>query len=425
MNYIIELIQVSFTVFFSVIFIINKRYKPFTFLYPLVTFLGCAVAIVHSYSAYIMFPLYFILYLFIPLFLSKAKKTIILYISLFSVCFVSFVNSLVNLLLYYFSCPNIEIATVIISSLFFLILLVVLLKNSKLLLLIKKLFTISTSVNLIIILFLGLFFVLLLIENLALVLPQKKIIFALSFITILLLLGCFIVIAFLVSNNIKKLYYKRTNQILNNNIEQQVKHYENTLRAYDNLRTFKHDFNNLKIGLNNLLKENKTEEAIQYLNASNAITEYEQIIKTGNSTIDAIISNKHLELQHNDIHISFSGIVPYDALEISDLCIAFGNALDNAIEACINIKTDCKKTISICVKQKNNLLIIKIINPVSKKIEINNNMALTSKGDTSSHGIGLYSINSMVKKYNGFYKISCSDEYFTIEMGFFIKNVQI
>ena len=420
MSYIIELLQVSCMIFFSIIFLLDKKHKSFIVLYPTSTFLGCTVAIACSYRAYIMCPLYLLLFLLIPLFLSKAKKTKILYFSLFSVCFTSFINSLVNLLLYYFACPNIEYITIIITSLLFLLLFVVILLNKKMLLAINTLFNISTSINLIIILFLGLFFILLLTENLALLFPQKRIIFALSFVTVILLLSCIVFIAFLINNIIKKMYYERVSNLLNNTIEQQIKHYENTIRAYDNLRTFKHDYNNLKIGLTSLLKENKTDEAIKYLNDFNNITGNDTVIKTGNTVVDAIISDKSSDLQRHNINISFTGIIPYDAMNISDLCIAFGNALDNAIEACSKMQPESAKNISVEVHQVNNLLIIKLTNPVFQKVEINNNTANTSKDDPLSHGIGIYSISTTVQKYNGYYKIDCNDTDFTLEMGFFI-----
>jgi len=423
MNYIIELLQVSLTILFVTVFILNKRSKLFIFLYSVAIISSCAIAFITLYNSFVMSIIYLLLYFLLPLFLSTADKKSALYTSLFTVCLISTLNILFNLILCYFSNSQNGnmLSAVIITSILYSLIYIVLLSNKRIILTISKFFQISALINFLVILFLGLFFALLLFEGFALVLlPNKKLIFAISFATIILLLGCILTIIFLAFSNYKKMYYEKTSYILNKDLETQAKHYENTLRMYDNLRTFKHNFNNLKIGLTSLLNENKIEEALKYLNDFNVDSKYNQPIKTGNSIADAIIADKYSELQDNNIDISFNGIIPYDALEVSDLCVSFGNALDNAIEACANIQTETKKTISVDVKQANNLLLIKIINPVSHKVEIIDNTITTSKGDSFSHGIGLYSIKETVKKYDGFYNINCSDEEFILEIGFFL-----
>lgn len=423
MSYIIELLQVSLTIFFIIVFVLNKKSKFFIITYPIAILVCCCIDFFSSCNNFILYPpIYFLLYFLYPLLFSKVKVKITLYISIFSLCFISIVNSLVNMFLYHFFLPTVDmLPTFITTSILFIICFVILLLNKKLIYAVNKLFNISTAINIFIILFLFLFFIMLSFENSALLLlPNKNLTSLLSFISVILLSACSVAIAYLIISNYKKIYYQKTNETLNKNIEQQIKHYENTIRAYDNLRTFKHDYNNLKIGLTSLLKENKTDEAIKYLNDFNNITGNDTVIKTGNTVVDAIISDKSSDLQRHNINISFTGIIPYDAMNISDLCIAFGNALDNAIEACIKMQLESAKNISVEVHQVNNLLIIKMTNPVFQKVEINNNTANTSKDDPLSHGIGIYSISTTVQKYNGYYKIDCNDTDFTLEMGFFI-----
>lgn len=422
MSYIFELLQTSLIIYFSMIFIINKSKFTFVIIYPLSIIFTCTLLIGSSYCKLILFLIYLIIYFLLPLFFLKFKFKIAIYLSLFSTLFVSTLNSVILMFLYCILGPTINtLPSAIVSSIILLILMFILLIYKKLIYLIKKLFSISSTTNIFIIIFLGLFFIMLLFEDIMLLLlPNRKLVFIVSFISIILLAACSVAIAYLIISNYKKIYYQKTNETLNKYIQQQIKHYENTIRVYDNLRTFKHDYNNLKIGLTTLLKENKTEEAIKYLNDFNNITGNDTVIKTGNTVVDAIISDKSLDLKRNNINISFTGIVPYDALNISDLCIAFGNALDNAIEACSKMQPESAKNISVEVQQVNNLLMIKMANPVIQKVEINNNTANTSKDDPISHGIGIYSISTTVQKYNGYYKIDCNDTEFTLEMGFFI-----
>ena len=377
MSYIFELLQTSLIIYFSMIFIINKSKFTFVIIYPLSIIFACTLLIGSSYCKLILFLIYLIIYFLLPLFFLKFKFKIAIYLSLFSTLFVSTLNSVILMFLYCILGPTINtLPSAIVSSIILLILMFILLIYKKLIYLIKKLFSISSTTNIFIIIFLGLFFIMLLFEDIMLLLlPNRKLVFIVSFISIILLAACSVAIAYLIISNYKKIYYQKTNETLNKYIQKQIKHYENTIRVYDNLRTFKHDYNNLKIGLTTLLKENKTEEAIKYLNDFNNITGNDTVIKTGNTVVDAIISDKSLDLKRNNINISFTGIVPYDALNISDLCIAFGNALDNAIEACSKMQPESAKNISVEVQQVNNLLMIKMANPVIQKVEINNNTA--------------------------------------------------
>ncbi len=93
-----------------------------------------------------------------------------------------------------------------------------------------------------------------------------------------------------------------------------------------------------------------------------------------------------------------------------------GNTLDNAIEACQKFPLEQEKTISIQCKCAGSFLFYKIVNPVTKKVEITNNYITTSKENQTLHGFGLYSLNSVVKKYNGEIKLSSTDNEFSVNI---------
>ncbi|MBQ8828102.1 MAG: ATP-binding protein, partial [Clostridia bacterium] len=137
-----------------------------------------------------------------------------------------------------------------------------------------------------------------------------------------------------------------------------------------------------------------------------------------------LISDKQLDAKNYNTSIIFDGILSYDAIDTIDLCVTFGNALDNAIEACMKLPVSDQKTVSVCVTQNKNLLLVKISNPVAENVTVKNNSVQTTKNDRAAHGIGLYSISSTVKKYNGFCELKCENNVFTIEMGFFINRSQ-
>lgn len=80
-----------------------------------------------------------------------------------------------------------------------------------------------------------------------------------------------------------------------------------------------------------------------------------------------------------------------------------------------------KKVISISAKQRADMFFVKITNPVGEDVKIKNNIVLTSKEDSFSHGIGLYSMRKITEKYNGSLTLTCENGLFTAEMDFMIR----
>lgn len=82
-----------------------------------------------------------------------------------------------------------------------------------------------------------------------------------------------------------------------------------------------------------------------------------------------------------------------------DITALFDNILENAIES---TRKANDKTITFTIDIRNtNFLVIKVTNPCVVKPKLINGNIITSKKDTSLHGIGLKSIKRVVKKYDG------------------------
>jgi len=222
----------------------------------------------------------------------------------------------------------------------------------------------------------------------------------------------------LVNNNIENSYYKKLNKTIEQNFCEQARHYEQLSKTNNDLRRFKHDFNNLKIGLTVCYKNNDTEGALRYLeDCSNIISNDYISYHTGNFIVDALLSDKASQIRSRNIRICFEGIIPYNILSPVDICIIFGNALDNAIEACSKISCNVQKVININFKQVSDYIFIKITNPVMSVVNISNNTIVTSKEDKADHGLGIYSIKNTVNKYDGSFNITCNDCVFKLEIG--------
>lgn len=127
------------------------------------------------------------------------------------------------------------------------------------------------------------------------------------------------------------------------------------------------------------------------------------------------MDDKNQKAKRCNTVIKLYGNIISSSLDDTDLCIIFGNAIDNAIESCGKNTYD-NKIISIKINQQKHLLSILITNPVHQQPIIKNNMIITSKSDTVNHGFGLYSIKQTVKKYDGDFDISCSSNLFSLKI---------
>lgn len=238
----------------------------------------------------------------------------------------------------------------------------------------------------------------------------------------LLLLITFIGAAFpiLIANSIgKSFYYKQSNNF-EQQIQAQAKHYEALSKSNYELRRFRHDYDNMRIGVSKLIKDGKIKDTLKMLNDCdndlNAITN--EIIKfdTGNGIIDALLSEKQKKATTVNTVITFDGTVPINMIAATDLCVIFGNTIDNAIEACEVIATDKEKTITITCKCGSGFMFLKITNPVAKNVQIHNNSILTTKSNKDAHGFGLYSLDKIISKYDGDLVLMCDNKQFSVNI---------
>lgn len=224
-------------------------------------------------------------------------------------------------------------------------------------------------------------------------------------------------------------YLKSQNETFQKDIEAQAKHYSDLAKANYELRRFKHDFNNIKIGLEKTLSDNDYEAALSIIENSNYELQNtsEKMLEfdTGNGIVDALLSDKQSKANKSNTRIVFSGSVPPDSIAPTDLCVLFGNTLDNAIEACEKFEDETEKTIFVSCKCNSGFAFISITNSVAEDVVIHGNSIDSTKVDKASHGYGLYSLNKIVKKLDGSLNLSCEDKTFKVEIDLSLKQTTI
>lgn len=213
-------------------------------------------------------------------------------------------------------------------------------------------------------------------------------------------------------------YLKKQNENFERELEAQANHYVAIAESNKELHRFKHDFKNLRIGITKALESGDSGMALSMIEngQKDFIDATESIVKfnTGNGIVDAILNEKQKAANSTNTNIVFDGMIPQNIFTPTDLCVIFGNTLDNAIEACEKLPHSQEKTISVSVRCVGGIAFISITNPVEKKVVVNNNTIQTTKKNRAEHGFGLYSLNKIAKKYNGEMSIVSEDKKFTI-----------
>lgn len=203
------------------------------------------------------------------------------------------------------------------------------------------------------------------------------------------------------------------------NLKEQIKHLDEIVITQNQIKKFKHDFLNYEIGLKSYLKNQDCDGAINYLNSlSGNLGNSENIIETGNSALDAILSAKKVIAETKGISFTTQIQIP-QKLDVAptDMCIIFGNAIDNAIEACEKIKHKRKK-IDLTLICQDKRLFCKIVNSTAERT---NGILKTSKSDAQNHGFGLENIRTSLAKYNSEPTITQTDDEFAIKFIIFTK----
>lgn len=237
-----------------------------------------------------------------------------------------------------------------------------------------------------------------------------------SFLILLIGITCPILLA----NALSSGYYKTLAQNFEKQIEQQAAFYQMISASNFELRRFKHDYQNMRIGLDGALRRSDIAGAMEILRACDAqMGKAEKApYETGNGVADALLADKQQRAMGSNTVIHFEGSVPAKPISAADLCVILGNTVDNAIEACEKLPREEEKEINVRIIPNGGLLMFDIENPVAQAVTVKDGRIETTKADKHSHGFGLYSLQKAVDKYKGDLSFSCKDNRFSVRVIF-------
>ncbi|MDO5398916.1 MAG: ATP-binding protein [bacterium] len=169
---------------------------------------------------------------------------------------------------------------------------------------------------------------------------------------------------------------------------------------YENTRIMRHDMKEQLRTLYALIEDNN-EEAKRYIEKLDVMvrnldfTEY-----TDNNVLNILLDRKIRECGENEIKLSIcSNGVSMKFMPELDTVSVFSNLINNAMESCLRSE---EKNIFIDLSTMNNsFVVVRVENNCDEEpVEVNGAFR-THKTQSDMHGIGLRSIKSSIKPYNG------------------------
>ncbi|MHC9389722.1 ATP-binding protein [Clostridioides difficile] len=229
---------------------------------------------------------------------------------------------------------------------------------------------------------------------------------------------CNIFLIIIINNLIKGMKAKSELESINNKLNMQYNYYLNIQESHMKVRKIYHDINNHLA----CIKKIENGDVDNYIKSINEeLRDFESNFNTGNKILDIILNEKSIDCRNNNIKLLCDiNLRKCEFIQMIDISSIFSNILDNAIEACEKVRQGRYiKLRGVIVKS---YFIITCENSKNDKLRFKNNILITSKEDKFFHGIGLKSIKSSIKKYDGELEIIEGKDNFTLNIYIPIQN---
>ena len=186
---------------------------------------------------------------------------------------------------------------------------------------------------------------------------------------------------------------------------------EALLDSYTEQRRLTHEFTNHIEALTLLLQQGEYEEAKAYLaTVTKIIAAHTTIMNTHNPLLDALLSKKYEEATRKGVMLYFDlpdlRAIP---LEKTDLVMVVSNLLNNAIDAAAQADPP---EVYFRMRKTEEELLLSVRNRVRENLDLPDGQLPRSTKKEPGHGIGLWNVTDVLRKYQGEYAISCRDKWF-------------
>lgn len=152
--------------------------------------------------------------------------------------------------------------------------------------------------------------------------------------------------------------------------------------------------------------------------AEQAIAIYQTVARTGNETLDIVLTDKLLYCEKNNVTITcIADGKSLSFMSEEDIYSLFGNALDNAVLAVEQLPEPYREA-KLTVKSLGDVVSVRVENKFKGKLKFEDGLPVTTKGDKKYHGYGIMSMRMIAAKYNGKINIDVNEDNFVLNIVF-------
>ncbi len=199
----------------------------------------------------------------------------------------------------------------------------------------------------------------------------------------------------------------------------QIAIYKMLEEHYRQSERLRHDMKNHVIALTGLARGKEWEKVESYLEHMEDTLWVTNGDITGNKAVDALLYQKKKQAEREHIKWECDVQIPKIwGIHEFELCILFGNLLDNALEACGRMEEGSDCFVSIKAKAVKKCFLLEIKNSMNPGEEWKNSLKnnFTKKGIPREHGIGLLNVNDVIHNYQGTLNIEMNNGIFEISV---------
>jgi len=195
--------------------------------------------------------------------------------------------------------------------------------------------------------------------------------------------------------------------------EAHQKHINHLMAFQLEIRKMSHDFKQQVQELYTLCIEEKYVDLLSKLSDIANRHSKNLLVDTGNIMLDSIITSKIERTEKEKIDFRRKLDVQANLRYInSEICVLLGNALDNAVEACM--RSDEDKFIGMELTATSSQFLCHIMNSIGTPPQQEGEFIKTSKQDTLHHGIGMQSMKQTCDDMGGYMTYKFDEKYFNI-----------
>lgn len=202
------------------------------------------------------------------------------------------------------------------------------------------------------------------------------------------------------------------NELLESQLDAQLAHYGDLTAQYEQIRAMRHDISHHLNTINALLQAGNLQAASEYSEQLLPAQTYSSRLGScRNPVVDAFLYTRTQEAGLRGVPVRADVSLPVELpVSNTDLIVAFGNLLDNALEACSGIPD---AAITLRAHMDKGYLVIQESNPVRPRQPQGKKPRRIPELE---RGVGFRVLGSLAEKYDGSFRHTCEDGVYTVTL---------